>query len=614
MCFFRFFLANNVNKDVFEAFYLKRTSKSSHSSKSSNDSFRGTEETTPTHAKTQSYFGGDGKSANNKVAKYGQSDKFGSGRFEKPRPQQQYLFGASYDRASSRADEPEKENIYKNINDKSPDRFKTITINSLRRSFRDSFLDSAKPSKGREHQPLWFIDVKSDAAKKNDAIKSNKAGWQSSDRDGISNERTRSPVKRNETFRVDKEDAPAINDGPRSNGISRKETFRVHDRYLEPRRRRSPSIESNHSYTTSIRVDSKNPVNDRSGKMVPIAVTAPYSALNDSDTYSGRSPKRISQNTNEFDRHSVRNENYSPIGSDKFNDTPSNLNDHYRSYDIPNSVDHSPVRYNRTDNYSPSRTSPKKTLIEIKSLDNDRYTSNRNDEDPFESRALPERQSFRDFNDDIIRPRTHRSYASLRSKLEQTAFNGNRYRPHSSMNSYTYDDVDGPDGKPGYSTPRNHQTESWRSISSRRFSKDGVEDTENRSFVPYRSSNSSRYGQYQPENDIKSNNCNRTTININYNYNLSPKENNGTPSNSFTGNGNSNTFTRPSAVNKSTSAIKSNQANKEKPSKNRSVNFPSVECEVRLISPNYETKPRRKDSWKAKTTPNHDWTFNKVHF
>lgn len=650
-----FSLANNVNKDVFEAFYLKRTSKSSHSSsKSSNDSFRGTDDTTPTHTNQQTYFGNDGKSSvGNKVAKFGQNDKFGSVRSEKSRPNQQYLFGGTVDRQSPR-DEQEKENIfYKNSNQKPNDRFKTITINSLRRSFRDTFLDSSKPAKGREHQQLWFIDVNDSNNKKSEPLdrQSNGSAWRSNQSDdrnnAVSHERTRSPVKRNETFRID-------DNNRKSHSVSRKETFRVQDRIVEPRmRQRSPSIESNNSPT--LRSESKNSLNERNGKMVPIAVTAPYSALNDSNSCPNIRPYKSINQSNDFDRHSIGNENCSPIESRKFNDNSMSNYDNHNNQHEPFRRDQSPI--NRSNNYSPFKSSTSKTLIEIKLPDTQRHShnsnnnANENDDEPFENRALTERQSFRELNDGIIRPRTHRSYTSLRMKLEQTALNQNRYRPQSSLNSYNgsynYDnngnDDDAVDGKMEKPLPQqNYQREAWRSISSRRFSKDSSEDTENRSFVPYHSNKNSypyttnnkpKYNDTTNENETKPKHYNRTTININYNYNLNPNKNNhidaslmpssassslpptplSTPSNQHYPT-DTNTFTRPSTVNKSASAIKSNQIGKEKTNKNRSVNFPSVECEVRLISPNYETKPRRKETWKSKPAPKQDWTFNKVHF
>lgn len=615
---FLFASANNVNKDVFETFFLKRTSKSSHSSKSSNDSFRGiVDDTTPTQIKPYSYGANDSKPTTNKITfpqKYQRfNGKSSSMRSEKSEPRQ-YLFGSSFNNKST-ANKPEKENIYNDTSDlKDSDRFKTITISSLRRSFRDTFLDSSKPAKGREHQQLWFIDVNEKNESKstepnNSRYKTNNLTKRQSNDDGVEyDNRNRTSIKRNETFRVDNKDNEHRPSNNNHSSLGRRETFRIEpdESSIKTRERlKSPSIDSNSSNQLA---SDRKLRDDNSRKMVPIAVTAPYSAQNDNDinyTSGGSGTFKLNKKINKFGTYVKQRYNSNNLSSNNSNDDDK--------YSI--NQDYSALRYDKCDSYDRRPLSTNKTLIEIKSPETySKYQYNYDDtnKEPFENRTISERQSYRDINTDTInRPRTHRSFASLRSKLERTALNNNRN--NNNLNSNTYDDIDGiTENDTKNDTYKS--TEPWRSITSRQFSKD--KDTENRSFVPYRSN----YENHDHDPLTKTNNCNnRTTININYNYNL-PTNKQYSPNKITNTNHNDNndinttnkttTFSMPLTMNKSASAIKSNSA-KEKPNKNRSVNFPSVECEVRLISPNYDKKPRRKESWKAK--PANDWTFNKVH-
>lgn len=595
-----------MNKDVFETFYLKRTSKSSHSSKSSNDSIRGADDPTPTLNKpnsTSMYLTNDKRQPTQPTNKFNfpvknlnfNNGKSASIRSEKSKPRQ-YLFGSTFDKTHK--DEPEKENIYNNVDQKNPDRFKTITINSLRRSFRDTFLDTTKPAKGREHQQLWFIDANDikKTPKPLETTTNNNHSFQQhttkiqnnditngTDPFAIEN-RKRATVKRNETFRIDNNDT---NVPKRSNGITalgRRETFRVNGEQSPIRSRerlRSPSIDSNNSYTLA------------ANKVIPVGITSPYNSLNDIDDnrkLNGNSRRITQRNYNIYNRFDDDNANDIDDNDDGPNDS-NYFDNKQKELPSPHSRDTSPLKYDR---HRPS-SATNKTLIEIKSPDNSSYLYNYTTKDPFESRSIPERQSFHDFNNDSLnRPRAHRSYASLRTKPDASAYQ--RRKP--SLNSY--DEIDEPADP--YKTWTKPQAEAWRSITSRQFNNDS--DTENRSFVPYRNNFNRKPTITTP------NNCNRTTININYNYNMSPtaarRKESLDPNNMEYINRTINS----QPVNKSTSAIKSN-CGKDKSNKNRSVNFPSVECEVRLISPNYDTKPRRKESWKAK--PTNDWTFNKVH-
>lgn len=591
-------LVNNVNQDVFETFYLKRASKSSHSSKSSNDSFRDVDDTSPTHHKPYTYGTSDTKphTKSNIPTKYQSFNDKTAITSKSPTPRR-YLFGSMQRKTTKH--EPEKENIYSDSSNhaKDADRYKTVTINSLRRSFRDTFL---KPAKGRDHQPLWFIDVNDENANhRPHDVQSNELPRKSSsstlrlhrqsngiDDDAKYGKRNNATVRRNETFRIDNNDTNGENHTARRS-VNRHDTFRIQRNespVVQRERLKSPSIESIQTRAQSIL--ERNKRNDNATKKIPIAVTAPYKAQNDNETnYDSFKSSR----TNKFGTF-VKHKKYN------LDEVPS---DEYQM-----NRDYSPTRYSTEYDHRPLPIN--KTLIDIKSTEpQSKYRNQFNVDDPFEHRNY-DRQSFRsDVNDSVNRPRAHRSFASLRTKL---ATPNRQYRP--SNPSTGYDDIDSsPKHSPKHSPIREQPTEPWKRISTRQFSNDL--NTENRSFVPYRQSPYDKFDNYDDDSDTKPNNLNnRTTININYNYNTPTHKPNSTGNLLTSSSPKPPSFTSPAAVNKSTSAIKSNTP-KDKPNKNRSVNFPSVECEVRLISPNYDTKPRRKESWKSK--PTSDWTFNKVH-
>lgn len=64
-----------------------------------------------------------------------------------PKPRE-YLFGTSSLNSKEKVQNKENE-----------DRFKTITLKDVRRSFREKYLNNAKAEE-QKHQPLWFVDVK----------------------------------------------------------------------------------------------------------------------------------------------------------------------------------------------------------------------------------------------------------------------------------------------------------------------------------------------------------------------------------------------------------------------------------------------------------------------
>lgn len=549
---------------MFEALYLKRPSKSSHSSKSSNDSIRGDD--------SISTFARSNHISTSKNKDYSSPNKKSSIiRAEK----REYLFGSTFDREPK--DEPEKENIYEdyqqsetscnhknNDNDNNNYRFKTITINNLRRSFRDfrdTFLHSAKPAKGREHQQLWFIDVKDKRDEANDNVEKpnrNNSNWQpidDDDDDKYVKEKRR--VKRNETFRIDTNSKDPIN-----NTLSRRETFRI-NREQSPIRssERSRSVESNSSSTAiNYREPYKLQVNR---KIVPIAITAPYSASNDTEYYSNSS----------FNREFKNNAYHDDDNDSNHEENPQSYS--YTTKQVPNNRIHSPTRYGGTKPSNAHARPAGQTRFGIGLPEKNGFLHNdsNNGRSSFEHRSKPERQSLNDFN-------------SLRSK-----FDGKLEQPDN------YDIVDTREDKSDstFVPSQSKLREPWRRISSRRLSKDT--DSENRSFVPYRSG----YNTYS-DPTLKMNNSNRTTININCDYDSNSKR-------SVEQSNNSQRYKPPHIH---TFSIPFRTVNKVPPerktksNRNRSVNFPSVECEVRLISPNYETTPRRK----VKPA---NWTFNKVH-
>lgn len=517
-------------------------------------------------------------------------------RPEKYKPQE-YLFGSTFDRKTKY--EREKENVYEdyhnnatnnsksnnnnNNNNNNSNRFKTITINNLRRSFRDTFLDSSKPAKGREHQQLWFIDVKDkrDEAKDNvDKRNKSNSNWQPiDDDDKYVAENCR--VKRNETFRIDNNSK-----GPKNNAVSRRETFRI-NRDQSPIRshERNPSVDSNSSFTINHHSPNKNVSVNR--KMVPIAITAPYSASNDTDYHSN---SLFSQNH----LREAENREYSRFADNDDDSGHEGTSSQYMyaTKHLSNPRNQSPMRYSKQHTFDVPIGSTAKTVFEIKSKEKNRITqrNGNNGHDSFENRSILERQSFNNFNTPFERIRGNRPYTSLRNKpeIEQTDSYNRDYdvvdaKEHNDHNSYN----------PLESKP----LEPWRKISSRKLF-----DSENRSFVPYRS-------DYRKNDDSpnKTNNSNRTTINIKCDYDSNSKLGNEHQQN-FQRNkpAHTHTFSIPLTANNSPSVRRT------KSNKNRSVNFPSdpsVECEVRLISPNYnyDNKPRRK------LKPANDWTYNKVH-
>lgn len=599
------FPVNSISRDVFEPLYERRPSKSSpRSSKSSNASFR-TAPDDPVEAhpqfdggtyrksKTKSSFlsklmdGGSGDK--NKPSKAAASNAYqpnssirsnrSSSSSSKPRS---YIFGATFDRKDPNRREHEKENINENQKKDNDDRFKTITINNVRRSFRDSFLDSSKPSKGREHQPLWFIDVNEEKEKK-PAASGKRTGGESK------------PVARNETFRIESKPSKYARDSATAREYEPSSTKTS----LE--RKRSSSVDSNQSGRRSLAPVRVDFLSSGSGKSVPVGVAAPYSALNDIPERSSRSSASASERP--------ARQSFSKLRDNSPSYAPRNL-----AYNASPDRGYRPNE-RKSATYSPAR----KNSLEVQ--ESPSYVNEASDPyRPAENKFVSARQSFRDMNVGPDRSTSRPAYriGSFRSVSDRPTISASEM-----ANKYAKffgDDVDEVDiGRGRAHNDKNDNLDkeiwtqqSWRNISSRPFERREEEEPENRSFVPYY-----KYSQGGQRDDPKphADNNNRTTINISYNYNPSPTRGltNNPPkrdddqrrfdpiNNSRASVGSPTPFSKP-------------KSGKEKSGKNRSVNFPSVEYEVRLISPNYNSKPlRRKESWKSKPS-SQDWTFNQVYF
>nr|AAO01045.1 CG32170-PA [Drosophila pseudoobscura] len=142
------------------------------------------------------------------------------------------------------------------------EKYKTVTLNSFRKSFRERLLQQQKEA---PHNPAWFVEVPPPPTP--DPLKTSGSRWESKEnrpdflvfendnyrpqsrsplRDRPSRSATRSPVKRNETFRVVQ---PSL-------------------RHMSP----SPSP----SPAPSIRIEIKNSISPHSpGRFVPVGVAKP---------------------------------------------------------------------------------------------------------------------------------------------------------------------------------------------------------------------------------------------------------------------------------------------------------------------------------------------------
>lgn len=167
------------------------------------------------------------------------------------------------------------------------DKFKTITLKDVRRSFRESYMKTDNRAE-KQHQPLWFVDVNEQQPKE--------IATQDDDLDKESYTKTmymefdvpnkRKPVSRKETFKITEE-------MPRPS-IKRRETFKIDDPIqvsfiTDTYKRPSQSSARN---ADAIRVE-LNSVTDRSGKIVPIGIATPYNSQNDREDTSVASRRRF---------------------------------------------------------------------------------------------------------------------------------------------------------------------------------------------------------------------------------------------------------------------------------------------------------------------------------
>ncbi|KAM7356028.1 uncharacterized protein ACRADG_001895 [Cochliomyia hominivorax] len=216
----------------------------------------------------------------------------------------------------------DKENDHKKLNKHEPveedeeeectlksDKYKTVTLNSFRKSFREKFLQQQKDA---AYNPAWFVEVEPSEMSKNkrnerESSKENRRdllvfendnyrpGSRSPIRD-LGNRKnvrtpTRSPVKRNETFKVER--------------LSR----------LDQMDLKSKPEES----TPSIRIEFKNSITPHMpGRMVPVGVAKPMpSQVNNSQYYhkTETTPLNTSYTIKSGNTTSTRLNTHSPIRS-----------------------------------------------------------------------------------------------------------------------------------------------------------------------------------------------------------------------------------------------------------------------------------------------------------
>ena len=160
----------------------------------------------------------------------------------------------------------EEEDLHHQTTFSEADKYRTVTLNSFRKSFRDKFLQQQKEA---AHNPAWFVEV--DPAETDKTEREERESFKENRRDllvfgndnyrpgsrspirDLSNRKplrspTRSPVKRNDTFKVDR--------------VSRID-------YLS-----KPKMEQNNA--ASIRIEFKNSITpNMPGRMVPVGVAKP---------------------------------------------------------------------------------------------------------------------------------------------------------------------------------------------------------------------------------------------------------------------------------------------------------------------------------------------------
>lgn len=226
------------------------------------------------------------------------------------------------------------------IDDYENDRFKTITLNSARKSFKNNYLNHTNTDK--THQPSWFVDVVPSS--------NNNEQFTTRRKYSISNDEEKplkSSLRRKETFKVEKEPSSLSRDLELSNNrtsLNRKHTFRI-ETPSEDRETTSSSQSITYSPDKSsisrrsrrtlepIRVEIQSSISERTGKSIPVGVTAPYRRLPNDTT----------------DNSSLTNKNQYPSQSSKVSEKVS-------SYNALNDIRENLAQLGRRQRYqSPSR-------------------------------------------------------------------------------------------------------------------------------------------------------------------------------------------------------------------------------------------------------------------
>ncbi|KAH8342901.1 hypothetical protein KR059_001376 [Drosophila kikkawai] len=201
------------------------------------------------------------------------------------------------------------------------EKYKTVTLNSFRKSFRDRLLQQQKET---PHNPAWFVEVpaaQQSTAKTSERreSKENRPDFLVFDnenyrpqsrsplRDRPSRSATRSPVKRNETFRVAQPSMRHISPSPTPN--------------LVP-----PA--------PSIRIEIKNSISPHSpGRFVPVGVAKPMPTT---EYYAQR---LLAANHHQQQHHQTQHQQQRP-GSGVRSTSPSQSSRWYRQQPSPNRLGH----------------------------------------------------------------------------------------------------------------------------------------------------------------------------------------------------------------------------------------------------------------------------------
>lgn len=231
----------------------------------------------------------------------------------KPR---EYLFG-TIERPATKKKEINKGN------NEADDRFKTITLKDVRRSFRDNYMKNDNRAE-TQHQPLWFVDVKEKRPSKpqdhsdDESLPDRDSSYTRSMYMEFDPPKRRNAVSRKDTFKVIRNDSNYMEEedyhrrpAAGSSSLRRRETFKVDDpiqvRFVSTDSKPISAQERNRQNLEAIRVD-LNAVSDHRGtKLVPVGIATPYSSLKDNDEnkYGGRkrfsSRQRDEHTTDEHD-------------------------------------------------------------------------------------------------------------------------------------------------------------------------------------------------------------------------------------------------------------------------------------------------------------------------